>query len=116
VSTAINHTELPFDEIIESRLRVGNFGDDTLVCRIMQDGWEIGTWIEVDYEGAGPVALKILAVNDLLAIVQRVHKDINGQNATLRATDTAYRNSPLCKALDNLVRDSAAAVAKALGQ
>jgi hypothetical protein len=67
MSTSVNHTEQPFTEIIESR----QFPKDVdpegeLVCRIMSDGWEIGTWIEEGWEGAGPVARKILAVNDLL--------------------------------------------------
>ena len=68
---AVNHTELPFDEIIETRMLPGDIPHDgRVVCRIMQDGWEIGTWIETDWEGAGPVARKILAVNDLLEACQ----------------------------------------------
>jgi len=63
----MNHTELPFDEILERRM----FQKDIpkggqLVCQVMQDGWEIGMWIENEWEGAGPVAKKILAVNDLI--------------------------------------------------
>ena len=63
----IDHTALPFDELLENRMTRGQLPEEgRIVCRIMQDGWEIGTWIESDWEGAGPVAHKILAVNDLL--------------------------------------------------
>jgi len=64
----VNHTEQPFDEIIEERLFPRDLPEEgRVVVRIMHDGWEIGTWIEQGWEGAGPVAKRILAVNDLLA-------------------------------------------------
>ena len=67
MTQAINHSALPFDEIIEQRMFPHDIPKEgSIVCRIMQDGWEIGTWIEADRIGSGPVARKILAVNDLL--------------------------------------------------
>ena len=83
--TAINHTEQPFDEILENRLfRRDIPKDGQIVCRIMSDGWEIGTWTESDREGAGPVARKILAVNDLLAACKALVRVIEdwGQKRT----------------------------------
>ena len=65
MGAAIDHTQLPFDEIIETRLQPGDYAGRT-ACRIMQDGFEMGVWIETGWEGAGPLARKILAVNDLL--------------------------------------------------
>jgi len=68
---AIDHTALPFDEIIEQRMFPRDLPKEGgIVCRIMQDGWEIGTWIETGRIGAGPVARKILAVNDLLVALK----------------------------------------------
>jgi hypothetical protein len=73
MSTSVNHTEQPFSEIIENRLFPSDIHKDgRLVCRIMSDGWEIGTWLEAGWEGAGPVARKILAVNDLLSTAKMV--------------------------------------------
>ena len=67
MTTAIDHTALAFDEIIEERMLRRDIPEDGLiVCRIMQDGLEIGRWVESDWVGTGPVAQKILAVNDLL--------------------------------------------------
>jgi hypothetical protein len=73
MTQAIDHTALPFDEIIEQRMFPRDLPTEGgIVCRIMQDGWEIGTWIEADQVGAGPVANKILAVNDLLLACKAV--------------------------------------------
>ena len=58
-SITMNPAELPFNEIIEHQQ------GDRVVCRIMRDGWEVGTWAEAGWDGAGPIARKILAVNDL---------------------------------------------------
>jgi len=70
---AIDHSSLPFDEILEQREFPRDVPDEgQIVCRIMQDGWEIGTWVEVGWEGPGPVARKILAVNDLLAACKTI--------------------------------------------
>jgi len=89
MTTAIDHAALPFDEIEERRmLRCEIPEDGMLVCQIMQDGWPIGVWIESDYEGPGPVARKILAVNDLLVALREsldfakragIHDDPDGK-------------------------------------
>ncbi|MGO9107781.1 MAG: hypothetical protein ACLP9L_00980 [Thermoguttaceae bacterium] len=97
---------MPFDESLERRMFPCDIHKDgTLVCHIMQDGWHIGTWIEAGYEGEGPVARKILAVNDLLCVLQR-------------ALDIRHPNVPWTKA--ETVRswaaweeDARAAIAKA---
>ena len=52
-------------------------------------------------------AILIAAAPDLLAIVQRIVYDLNGRNATERATNTAHAASPLCAAITALVRDAA---------
>ena len=72
MTKAIDHTALPFDEIIEQRMFPADLPTEGgIVCRIMQDGWEIGTWIELARR-CGPVARKILAVNDLLLACKAV--------------------------------------------
>ena len=49
MTQAIDHTAFPFDEIIEQRMFPHDLPKEGgIVCRIMQDGWEIGTWIEAD--------------------------------------------------------------------
>jgi hypothetical protein len=35
-----------------------------------------------------------------------------GLNATMRATNPVYRGSPICRELDDLIRDNAAVIAK----
>ena len=51
----MDHTKLSFDEIIENRLFPRDIPETgRVVCRIMQDGWEIGTWIESDHEAQDP--------------------------------------------------------------
>ena len=52
MTKGINHTELPFDEIVDFYRQRPT--DNAVGCRIMQDGWEIGVWFENGYEGAGP--------------------------------------------------------------
>jgi hypothetical protein len=55
----------------------------------------------------------IAAAPDPADVVRRVMYDINGRNATLRATDRDYAASPMCAALNDLVRAAAAALEKA---
>lgn len=55
------------------------------------------------------------AAPDLLAVAERLHMDINGLHATMRATNTEYRTSELCRQMDALIRDNAAAIARAEG-
>ncbi|MGA2617893.1 MAG: hypothetical protein ABSF26_09795 [Thermoguttaceae bacterium] len=99
MSSAIDHTQLPFDELIEERLFPRDLPrKGRVVCRIMQDGWEMGTWLEADWEGAGPIARKILAVNDLLGACQAVVQ--------------RWEHGDLAEA----ARMCAAAIAKALGR
>ena len=114
MSESVDHTALPFDESIERLMFPGDLPKDgRRVCRIMQDGWEIGIWIETDREGAGPVARKILAVNDLLeackvAVVTLGLQDIARQTAI--GTDCTVDSKPTAQyAIDLLV----AAITKA---
>jgi len=89
MTTAIDHTALPLDEILERRMFPRDIHKEgTLVCYVMQDGWHIGTWIEAGYEGPGPVTRKILAVNDLLVALREsldsakcagIHDDPDGK-------------------------------------
>jgi hypothetical protein len=57
----------------------------------------------------------IAAAPDLLAVAKKLHLSINGMNATMRATNTDYRNSPLCQQLTALIAENAAAIRKAEG-
>jgi hypothetical protein len=73
------------------------------------------------YPGAGSAqtaaanAALIAAAPDLLAIAELLHLSINGLHATLRATNIGYRGTELCRQMDALIRDNAAAIAKARG-
>jgi len=108
VTTAINHTELPFDELLETRLRTGDYAD-RVASRIMQDGWEVGVWIETDWDGPGPVARKMLAVNDLLDALRGLlwqwdtHKTLMGLSladaraAIAKATGSCTHNAMVPK-------------------
>ena len=53
--------------------------------------------------------------DDLLAIVRRVLYDLNGRNATERETNPTYAASPLCEAINSLVKEAASAIVKAQG-
>ena len=48
----------------------------------------------------------IAAAPELLDIVQRVIRDLNGDNATMRATDAKFAASPMCARIGALVRDA----------
>jgi len=58
----------------------------------------------------------IAAAPDLLAVCERLHKHVNGLNATLRATLASYAASELCGELTTTIRDAASAIAKAQGK
>ena len=106
MTQAIDHTALPFDEIIDFyRMRPGD-ATTQVGCRIMQDGWEIGTWFEADWEGAGPVARKIMAVNDLLAALVAALPYVEMADA-----DKTYKPGVVAK----MVKTMRAAIAKAEG-
>lgn len=45
----------------------------------------------------------IAAAPDYHANAQRLHNDINGLHATMRATSTEYRASELCRQMDALI-------------
>lgn len=63
-----------------------------------------------------PNARLIAAAPDLLAVCERLHKHVNGLNATLRATLASYAASELCGELTKTIKDAAAAIAKARGE
>jgi hypothetical protein len=53
------------------------------------------------------------AAPDLLAVCRSLHIDVNGAHCTLRATSIEYRNSAVCKLLNELIRLNAEAIARA---
>ena len=80
-------------------------------CNRITDVSAIGRSVEESRANANLIA----AAPDLLAICQALHTHVNGINATMRATNRDYANSTLCVALSELIRDNAAAIAKAEG-
>lgn len=86
---------------------VSKLGNNADQYAIVEDG--TGRTLAVTHsDQSGANAALFSAAPDLLAISTRLHLDINGRHATLRATSAEYRASGLCGAMDALIRDNAA--------
>lgn len=79
-------------------------GDTRYICRMF------GTAPQVIEESQANARL-IAAAPEMLKVCDRVHRHINGLNATMRAADFRYAHSELCRQLTELVRDAAIALA-----
>jgi hypothetical protein len=53
---------------------------------------------------------------EMLAVIHKVLFNINGLNATMRATNLRYRESTLCRELSALVNEAAKVNAKVTGE
>ena len=72
-----------------------------------------GKTIAVTYDPKD--AALVAAAPALFEVVSRLFMDINGYNATMRATNPKYAASPMCDKLTELMRDAGSAYREAKG-
>ena len=75
---------------------------------------EKGKTVAISYDDeGGHIARLAAAVPELLDVVEKVVLHLNGLNATMRACSREYAASPVCRAINEIVRDAAKAYHKA---
>ena len=85
-------------------------GDTVFICSV--DAPDHLKKMQVSAEGRHANARLIAQSPALLELAETILYDINGLNATLRDTDAKYAASPLCAALNDLVRRAAEIIHK----